>query len=340
MRYPLAFAAILALTSAAEAASKAEADRAVADFIAAQGFVAVPEDQLGLDTAAYAKRFPAPGASALLPDSEVGPIEKALLAVETLEKTQPERVRYAVSYGQVMEGDGQGSINFISLVEVRRYNLGPLIHKSAQEEYGPENTGDLTEFGVGPDVAWRFAFAPVMGNQAIPLSISRRVIADGADQMKVDASEQCPTGPCREVDPGVYGFDLKEAGNKTAEVFKDVAAPNIGKPAYSQLVGEGDDSFVSVAYMGRMTSALLDLTEKTDQPGTWRTPETPEYDGTQLGRPFLMFQFDQNLGQDIFTLALGGQIYTSDDSIAQTWAKTIVHRDLPPDPVQIQIVRR
>lgn len=340
MRYTIAFAALLALSASAQAASKSEADKAVADFMAAKGFEAVAEDQLGFDSPAYAKRFPAPGASALLPDSEVGPIEKALLAVETLEKTQPERVRYAVSYGQVMEGDGEGKISFISLVEVRRYNLGPLIHKATQDDYGPENTADVSEFGVGPDVAWRFAFAPVMGNQAIPLSISRRVIADGADQMKVDASEQCPTGPCREVDPGVYGFDLREAGNKKAEAFKDVAAPDIGKPAFSQLVGEGEAAFVSVAYMGRMTSTLLNLTEKTDQPGTWRLPETPEYDGTQLGRAFLQFQFDQNLGQDIFTLALGGQIYTSDDSIAQTWAKTIVHRDLPPDPVQIQIVRR
>lgn len=331
----LAAAALIAAFAAtpAFALTKQEADKAVAAFIAADGFTAVAEDAHLQPGAAYLNRFsPKPG-DALLPDAEVGPIEKALLIVETMEATQPGRVRYAVSYGQVLEGDGQGRMDFISLVEVRRYNMGPLIHQQTQEEYGPENTAPVEEFGVGPDIAWRFAFSPVMGNLALPLSISRKVIGEGAEQLKDDPAQVCPAGPCRGLG-GAYGF----AAEGKAEPPKPAPTPEIGTPRYGALVGDLESDSVSTAHVARVLSAVLGLTDPA-QPGVWRTPEAPEGGGVETGAPFIVFQFDQNLGNDDGTSALAGITRLADDDVAQLWAMGSFFGTMPPGELQTQIVR-
>lgn len=336
------FAAALIAFAPANAADKATADKAVADFIAAPGFESFPVDTIDGEGSAYLARFDGgEGESALRSDAMVGPIEKALLLVESFEANQPDRVRYAVSYGQVIEADGQGTVNFIDLIEVRRYNLGPQIHKATQEDYGPENTAPVEDFGVGEDVAWRFAFAPVMGNLALPLSMSRKTIGTGADQLKVDPADLCPSGaPCRQLEPGVYGFDLAEGGNAKATPFKDGPAPGIGKPTYSAMVGEGDMAHVSSALLARWLSAAIGLTEGADAPGQWRMPEMREGAGFDLGKPFVVFQLDQNLGQDIYTIGIGGVTDTMDDAIAQLWAKAAIFGDNAPDQIGVQTVKR
>lgn len=339
MRFIAAAAAISLLLPSAWAASKADVDKAVAAFVASPSFTMLPEGLVDDPMSKYQARFAGQPVEALRPDAAVGPVEKALLIVETMEATQPERVRYVVSYGQVSETEGDDLVDTISLVEVRRYNLGPLLHRTALAEYGPENTGDPSQFGLGPDVAWRFAFSPVMGNLALPLSMSRRVIAEGADQLKVDVAETCPAGPCRQI-AGVDAFDLAAAGIQTARPYEPIPVPDIGTPPYTRVVGSSDAPHVSAAVMGRWLSAMLNLTETTDRPGTWATPAAPTSPEIAAGGPFIFFQLDQNLGQDLATSGLASLIGAPGSEAAQTWVRTTAFGDIPPAAAQVQIIER
>ncbi|BCW91114.1 hypothetical protein sos41_42930 [Alphaproteobacteria bacterium SO-S41] len=242
------------------------------------------------------------------------------------------RVRYAVSYGQVTE-DADGKSDIISLVEVRRYNLGPLIHKATEDDYGKENTAEIAEFGVGPDVAWRFAFSSVMGNLALPLSISRKVIGDGVDQMTVDPNDLCPTGPCRGPQ-STYDFDVKTV-NPKAEAATPSVVPDIGTPRYSATVDGSADGVASAALVVRTLSAMLKLTEPKDMAGVWHTPVVT---GVEPGTPFVTFQIDQELGNGGGTAALGAVTHTGDPKIAELWAFATFNTGIPPYEPHTQIV--
>lgn len=78
------------------------------------------------------------------------------------------------------------------LLQVDRYNLGPALRAEYVEELGEENTGTPEEFGVGPDVSWRFLMAQVQGIYADVQGAARSSdLAPGAT---------CFEGPCG--DPG------------------------------------------------------------------------------------------------------------------------------------------
>ncbi len=338
MRHLLTFvvATFAFCVPAAAFISDDEADKAVKVFVELDGFKPIAEDAHMAANSPYLKRFTVKEGDALNPDAAVGPIEKALLIVDTMETTHPDRVRYAVSYGQIMAGDGMGSASFISLVEVRRYNMGPMIHKETEEEYGKDNAAPAQDFGVGPDVAWRFAFTTVMGNLAMPLAISRKVIAEGDAQLKVDESDLCPAGPCRAAHLVLY--DLEKAHKGKIGPAKLVVRMQPGKPAYTPVTGSGDDLTASSAWVARVMSVVLGLTEGDEMAGVWRTPEQPEGKGMDQGAPFITMQIDQNLGNDLGSSALIGITNLLDDETSERWATGFFYGSQSPMELQTRDV--
>ncbi len=319
----------VALLTPASALSADDANKAIEGFIAAPGYAAFDVDTIHEANSPYEKNFAKSDASALhAADAMIGPIEKALLLVNSYEDQAPDRVRYAISYGQVVE-DGDGDGNTVMLVEVRRYNLGPIIRKYAQDEYGPENTGAPEDFGVGPDVAWRFAFASVMGNTSLALSGSRRVIADGEAQMnEQDAAEACPAGPCRSLVVRAIEYAPEGAKAPTSIDVADLTAP------YTITFGKTDMAGLNAPFVARNLQTMLGL----GQNGDWATPETPE--AGKPGEPFVVMQIDQNLGQEIVTEGLAGWTRLNDDATSQIWVRAGFWNGQPPSEPQRVIVGR
>jgi len=328
-RFLYGAAAALALLGPASALSTADANKAVESFIAAPGFAAFDVEQIHDPASKYEAMFPKPeNPGALHADAEISPLEKALLLVDAYEAQQPDRMRYQVSYGHVVE-DADGEQQVVYLVEVRRYNLGPLIHKETQKEYGPENTADAEAFGIGPDVAWRFAFATVQGNNALALSGSRAVIGEGAVQLDETAeSAACLSGPCRSI--AARAVEFVPAGAGPAEPL----TPEATQTPYFVSASDGDLPISRAAYVARSLQSLLGLSAG----GVWTMPETPEAGAP--GEPFLVIQVDQNLGQEIVSEGVGGLTRLNDDSISAIYASAVFWSSDPPSEAQRRTVKR
>lgn len=320
--------AVVALLAPALALSTEEANKVVEGFVAAPGYTAFDVEAIHNPDSPYEKNFPKSGEMATHADAMIGPIEKALLLVNAYETQSPDRVRYAISYSQVVE-EADGNADTIMLVEVRRYNLGPIIRKYAQDEYGPENTGGPEDFGVGPDVAWRFAFGTVMGNSALALSGSRRVIAEGDAQLNEDdASEMCIAGPCRSI--GARALEYAPKGARPPEAIEagEITAP------YTITFGKTDMTGLNAPFVARNLQTMLGL----GQNGDWVTPETPEAGAP--GEPFIVMQIDQNQGQEIVSEGLAGMTRLNDDSIREIWVRAGFWNGQPPSEPQRLIVGR
>ncbi len=327
-RIPGALAA-LALLAPANALSTDEANRKVAAFVGASGYEAFDVDAIHDAGSPYEKMFPQSGQTATFADAMTGPVEKALLLVDAYETQKPDRMRYQVGYSQIVE-DADGEQQVIMLVEVRRYNLGPLIRKSAIEEYGAENTAGPEAFGVGPDVAWRFAFSTVQGNMALALSASRHVIADGAAQLnETDAGEACLSGPCRALaDRAIDHAPPREATDAAPIDAKTLIAP------YTITFGSGDMIGENAAFIARNLQTFVGLEEG----GDWKTPETPE--AGEAGEPFLLMQIDQNLGQDIFSEGTAAYLRLNDDAVKDIYVNALFWNGQPPsEPVKRTVNR-
>lgn len=327
-RMLLGAVAAFALLAPASALSTEEANRKIADFIGATGYEAFDVEAIHTPGSPYEKMFPKSGATATFADAMVGPIEKALLLVDAYEKQTPDRMRYQVGYSHIVE-DADGEQQVVMLVEVRRYNLGPLIRQSAIEEFGAENTADPADFGVGPDVAWRFAFATVQGNMALALSAGRHVIAEGAEQLNdTDAGEACLSGPCRNLADRAMEYAPREANDPEPIEAKALSAP------YTITFGAGDMAGENAAFVARNLQALLGLEEG----GDWKTPETPE--AGEPGQPFLLMQIDQNLGQEIVSEGTAAYLRLNDDSIRDIYVTAGFWNGQPPSEAMRRTVER
>jgi len=187
-RFALLLAALLGTTGLAHGQS---IDEEIASFINAPGFDAIDTVPLEIELAEQWL-----DQDSVSPGGLVGPIEKAMLIADAAIPST--RTRTAISYGQIIETEDGAGLPY-SFVEVRHYNLGPVIYAETVEAYGAENTADMEEFGFGEHFAWRFIFRPMMGNTAILLDASVRVISD-----EKAANEDCHGRPCLDT---TAGFD-------------------------------------------------------------------------------------------------------------------------------------
>jgi len=288
----LAFIAAAVLVPAA--AFAADIDGTVETFIGEDGFEA--QDVATVDERLLAA-FTAAPAAVSRPDSEVSPLEKALLLVETLEPALP-RTRTMLRYGQMLDGDTP-----YAFVTVERYNFGPTIRRMAIEDYGAENTDVPEAFGVGPHVAWRIVTMPLMGQQAALVAVARGEIAD-----KDAEATECAGRPCLAFEPlpdDLHQWQETETTIDIASLYAqktegDVAAP--ARIAAELAIAAG----IAASHDGRMD---------------WHGPEQPE--AARHAEPFLFLSIDRDLGQETAMDAMLGQTLLNDDAVEALWQRRV-----------------
>ncbi|MCC5989513.1 MAG: hypothetical protein JJT95_17730 [Pararhodobacter sp.] len=114
--------------------------------------------------------------TAMAPGSALAPLVKAVLAVQAHDGALPS-ARYHLRYAQADVTTQPGRpTERLSLIELRRFNLGPARHRQLQDIHGPDNVAPLAEFGEGPHVGWRIVTRGLRGTQASILAASRREI--------------------------------------------------------------------------------------------------------------------------------------------------------------------
>ncbi|MBR0652083.1 hypothetical protein GXW78_20670 [Roseomonas terrae] len=288
----LAFVLILA----AGAAWANPAEDAARHFIGARGFAVREVAPL------QARRDAALAPSAeVSPGGGIGPLETALLLTDALEPALP-RTRTLVSLGQVQVPDGASELT-LSLVEVRRFNLGPALHASAVAGHGAANVAPAAEFGVGPHLAWRFVFMPMMGQASVLADAARRTIPP--DEAR---TARCLGLPCLDPAQGPEGLQAWQETGESPPPWTAAYPPRrAGRTVGAQLAAElGLAMGIATVEGGR---------------AAWQGPETPE--GGRPGEPFLFLLIDRDLGQEQAIDAVIGQTRVMDHDIRETWQRRL-----------------
>ena len=207
---------VIALAFALSSATGQPADVSES-FISSDGYLEV--DSLALEEM-IEEALP-PSDSVFLAAGRLSPLAKAVYALEALDGTL-ERARYSLS-AAVAPGSGE------VLIQLDRYNLGPVIRQELVDSIGAEHVAPDEEFGVGPHVSLRLVTARVMGHEAMIVGASRKVI-DEAEA----ALLECLLGRCLELSSatGSAGFleDLQEQ-RVALDVDYDVERGGLPSPA-------------------------------------------------------------------------------------------------------------
>lgn len=145
----------------------------VAEFAQVPGYREI--DTQGLENAIW-QILPHAPETAMAPGAALAPLVKAVLAVQAHDGALPS-ARYHLRYAQAEVTTQPGRPNErLSLIELRRFNLGPARHRQLQDIHGPDNVAPAAEFGEGPHVGWRIITRGLRGTQASILAASRREI--------------------------------------------------------------------------------------------------------------------------------------------------------------------
>lgn len=293
-RLPALLACLLAL--AGPAAADEGLERAIADFVTGPGWTA--QDPEVLESALDSTLSPN---GALRPSANLSALEKALLILEGRE-TALERTRTLLRYGQVTLAE-DGALLPVSFIQVERYNLGPLLHQLAVEEYGAENVADPEDFGVGPHVAWRFVFMPVTGNEAQLLEAARSEVAE-----QQAARTPCLDRPC---------LDLF-ARSDELHAWKEIQGPPTG---FESLYEAWQDEIAVNARIAAELALPLGLATVEDGSYVWTGSEQPE--AAPDGRPYLFLQIDRNLGQALGSDAILAATALNDHALSAFWVRRV-----------------
>lgn len=281
----LAFAAALLLAGTSLASAMA-IDANIAAFVHAEGFTQA--DAYGLEQDLSPLWFDGDSAT---PGGQVGPLEKAvMIAAASIGST---RTRTAVSYGElILQEDGAPMA--VSYIEVRHYNLGPAIHAQTVDEYGAENMADIEEFGTGPHMAWRFVFQPLMGNTAILMDASSRIISD-----KQASRDDCNGRPC---------LDL------SAEPAGDWRPIEGTLPAWPELYHNTDGAVATPAHAIAQLAVLGYWANAEAGYYQWTGGEHPE--AVSDTTPYRFLTIDRNLGQEAVIDTIWRETALNDDALS------------------------
>ncbi|ODU88556.1 MAG: hypothetical protein ABT14_02455 [Pelagibacterium sp. SCN 63-17] len=263
-------------------------DEQINAFIGAEGFER--QDLLAIETGLANEWL---DRTAIAPGGAVGPLEKAaMIATSAIDSI---RTRTAISYGELLVEE-DGAPMPVSFIEVRHYNLGQIIRAETVEAYGEGDVADEAAFGLGEHMAWRFVFQPIMGNTAMLVDASRRVISD-----KEATKDRCNDRPCLD----------------TAALFDDIAQwddiagtlpswPDL-YPADMGGVATPAHAIAELAVLGYWANA---------EAGTyaWTGGEHPE--AAQGIAPYRFIGIDRNLGQEDGIDTVWQETALNDDAIA------------------------
>lgn len=279
--------ATIALLLSTTALSTAQSlDEEVAAFIEAEGFVR--QDVMALETALSDNWLDTVSVS---PGGLVGPIEKAvMIADEAIPST---RTRTEISYGEII-ADDNGAPLPVSFITVRHFNLGEVIRAETAEAYGEENTAGIEEFGLGDHMEWRFVFHPLMGNTAVMLDASSRVIP--ADEAEIS---HCGGRLC--LDP-YMGFEDVE--------WEEIPAT---LPAWPELYPTVSDEIATPAHAIAQLAVLGFWANVESGFYQWTGGEHPE--SIRGSDPYRFIDIDRNLGQEVSIDTAWRETQVNDDSL-------------------------
>lgn len=254
------------------------------------------------------KNFPGAqeSVSLRLPDAEVDPLTKSILVVDANETPLP-HVRYHVEYSMDVPVDVPELQQ--AYVQITRYNVGPTRLDAVRATVPDGVAVGATEFGVGPHVAWRFVFAPVMGMRADILHASRAEVphaqAQAADCLGASClSLEDPTGP--------------------AQGWQAFTAPVSETPTYA-----------SVTEYGVATAAftMQELWENITADGMDPLQYLPE-------QPHFEAVVSVNVaGQEAGTSGLVKQAVVMDDTVAEIWTRRLDIAEIPAELSRLQVKR-
>ena len=267
------------------------------DFTGVSGYRGLDLPQL--DEAIW-DMLPNAPSSAMAPGAALSPLIKALLAVQAHDGTLP-HARYHLRYGQIDAATQPGRpTERLSLIELRRFNLGPARHRELQQIHGADNVAPAAHFGEGPHVGWRLVTRGLRGTRASLVAASRSEIDD-------------PSGDC-------FGFhclmgqgiidhlaDWDMQGSSPAPAFS---------PSYRPEHRGGPSSAAALDML-----ALHHGMASPDNAGeaSWRDFEWRE--SVDPGEPFIDVIIEIGLGQDA-----GVDVMLRDSHVMDTSVETIWHR--------------
>ena len=271
-------------------------------FVFAPGYKSVNVQKLNDDRYYSPNNFPALGSgpsSAFWPDTNLDPITRAMLFVDTQEPKLP-RVRYKVTYSMNALNDERETKQHY--VEVTRYNMGPIIHQDVVKSTpAGVPVAPASEFGVGPNIGWRFVMSPIQGMRSGLLYASRKELSD-AEAKRAD----CLGVPCL----GFYDPTGPDKGWRTID------APSLNAPVYNNPKNLG---------LNQPTRVIEEL---------WASISSEEMDILPYNKKQPQFEFvvSQNtFGQNDSISALVKQFPVMDDSISEVWTRRI---EIPNAPVE------
>ena len=267
-------AVLLSLSATAPvSAEPGNVERAAMAYVSADGFTARAFDAVAasLETAFGA---------------DVSAVEKSLLLLETQEPAL-DRTRYMIRYS---EADVGGTV--LSLVDVRRYNLGPAIREETIQAYGIENTAGPDAFGVGPHVGWRIAFRQGSSEAAMILAAGRREIPDAEA-----GGHDCRARRCLDL-------DLLDDHAEWTGLSHAVGEPAVTYPVTSAAVfGDEEIEDQAPAYVALQLAMAAGIASEHSDGMLWTVPQRQ---GPATDEPLFVVVIDRNLGQEVMTDAALG----------------------------------
>lgn len=254
-------------------------------FVLNDGYTQQSEDRI---VAALNERLnPSSTASALLPGSSLSPFVMAALVLTDNEATLS-RVRYRIRYGTVdIDASPNASPISLSLIQIDRFNLGPLIRDALIAEVGPEHVAPPEAFGVGPHVSWRFLTRPLMGHRALPEAIARTEISDQHAQAMMCLGQACLSSGFVTDDAALWSQEDSQTEIPVDTVYR-VTQDHLLTPA-----------------------AAIDLLSAD-------LSQEPR-ESVSDGEPFVEIVVEKNLGQDSSLQAAQREGAVMDDSIKAVW---------------------
>lgn len=279
------FAATIALLLAGTSLAAAQTlDEEITSFINAEGFE--PRDAFALETELSEAWL---DIDSLSPGGRVGPIEKAMMLADLAIPAQ--RTRSDIAYGEILGEDGAPT----SFIEIRHFNLGPVIRADTADAYGEENTAPLEDFGVGDHMAWRFVLRPEMNNAAILIEASSRLITD-----KEASKAECSGRPCLDPYLSFDDVDWQQIDGKlpTWPPLYPTESEDVATPAHA---------IAQLAVFGYWANAESGEYQ-------WTGGEHPE--GARGPEPYRFIAIDRQLGQEASIDTVWRETKLNDDSLS------------------------
>lgn len=220
-------------------------------------------------------------------DADLDALTRSLLILEAQEFELP-HVRYHIHYSENTDTEIPELTH--SYIEVTRYNLGPTLRNDLLQHLDAGNVADVSEFGVGPHVSWRFAMAPVMGMQADVIYAARKEIPDSYAQQTMCFSQSC------------LSLEATELPSTQTHILE--------RPLLSPAKYRAESAY-GVLQPARMLEELW---------AAFASDESLPYIKNQ---PQFVFVISANVvGQEHLTLGTGLQAMVLDDAIGQVWLQS------------------